>query len=393
MNKAKKGMPLLPIEAYTSQDWFDKEQELIFGNTWQYAGLTEDLQDPGDYITVQCGNQNILIVKGRDQRLRAFHNLCRHRGTQLLRAVGKKQKAITCPYHDWTYDLSGQLINVPEKEIEFPDLELDKVCLHKASVDIWRGIIWVHPAPKAMPIEQWFKGCEERLGPHDPSRLIEYPDTGYEKVIKANWKIVIENYIDVYHLAHLHSHTLNMYDHAKAEFDFVGDHYLFWEPLVKDYYDNLDSLIPFKRIKEMTDEYIGAYVPWMFPSLGLAESESSWSLFHVIPLAPDETKVVIRTKLEEMTSWEYTSLAAKSAKNWEKVFGKKTKYDSIDPDDPMASGDFMAEDIFVCEQQQKSLKNPLLNVTHSAKKGESTIRGFQEIVQKWMETNLKNENK
>lgn len=380
-------MPVLPVEAYTSQEWFDKEQELIFGNTWQYAGFAEDLQDPGDYITVQCGHQNILVVKGRDQRLRAFHNLCRHRGTQLLRAVGKKQKALTCPYHDWTYNLSGELINVPEKETEFPDLELDKICLHKASVDIWRGMIWVHPDPKAMPIVDWFKGCEERLGPHDPSRLVEHPDTTYEKVIKANWKIVVENYIDVYHLAHLHSHTLNMYDHAKAKFGFVGDHYLFWEPLAKDYSDNLDLLIPFKRIKEMTDEYIGAYVPWMFPSLGLSESESSWSAFHVIPLAPDETKVVIRTKLEEMTDWEYSSLGAKSAKNWGKILGTKTKYDSSDPNDPMASGDFMKEDIFVCEQQQKSLKNPLLNVSHSAQKGESTIRGFQEIVQKWMNIN------
>lgn len=86
-------MPILPVEAYISQEWFDKEQKIIFGNSWQFAGLVEDVQDPGDYVAVQCGHQNIVIVKGRDQRLRAFHNLCRHRGTQLLRAVGKKQKA------------------------------------------------------------------------------------------------------------------------------------------------------------------------------------------------------------------------------------------------------------------------------------------------------------
>lgn len=386
--QTKKRMPILPVEAYTSQDWFDKEQELIFGNTWQFAGFVEDIQDPGDYITVQCGYQNILIVKGRDQRLRAFHNLCRHRGTQLLRAVGKKQKALTCPYHDWTYNLSGELINVPEKEKEFPDLELDKICLHKASVDIWRGMIWVHPNPNAIAIVKWFEGCQEYLGPHNPSRLIEYPDTTYEKIIKANWKIVVENYIDVYHLAHLHSHTLNMYDHAKAEFGFVGDHYMFWEPLVKDYSENLEQLIPFKKIKEMTDEHLGAYVPWLFPSLGLAESESSWATFQVIPLAPDKTNVIVRMKLEEMTDWEYQKQGTKSRKNWEKIFGKQTKYTSSDPQDPMSSGDFMQEDIYVCEQQQKSLKNPLFSVAKTAKKGESTIRQFQEIVQKWMEFNF-----
>lgn len=378
-------MPVLPVEAYTSQEWFDKEQRVIFGNSWQYAGFIEDLQDPGDYVTVQCGHQNIVVVKGRDQRLRAFHNMCRHRGTQLLRAVGKKQKALTCPYHDWTYNLSGELISVPEKEQEFPDLELDKICLHKASVDIWRGIIWVHPKPNATPLNKWFEGCKEQLGPHDPARLIEYPDTYYEKVIEANWKIVVENYIDVYHLSHLHSNTLQMYDHAKAEYGFVGDHYMFWEPLEKKYAENLDDLIPFKRISEMTDEYIGAYVPWLFPSLGLAESEASWSTFLVVPLAPNKTKVIVRTKMEEMTDYEYMKQSEKSDRSWTRIMGEGTKYGNWDEDDPMASGDFMVEDIYACEQQQKSLSNPLFSVVATAKNQESTVRGFQAIVKRWME--------
>ena len=117
-------MPVLPVEAYTSQAWFDREQEHIFSRTWQYAGLAEDVSEPGQFISVQAGLNNIFIVMGRDRRLRAFHNICRHRGTQLLRAVGKTQKAITCPYHDWTYDLEGNLISVPDREREFPDLDL-----------------------------------------------------------------------------------------------------------------------------------------------------------------------------------------------------------------------------------------------------------------------------
>ena len=385
MKHKTRKMPILPVEAYTSQEWFDKEQEIIFGNTWQFAGLAEDIQHAGDYITVQCGHQNIVIVKGRDQRLRAFHNLCRHRGTQLLRAVGKKQKALTCPYHDWTYSLNGELISVPEKESEFPDLELDKICLHKASVDIWRGMLWVHPKPNVEPITTWFKGVWEHLGPHNPSRLIEYPDSVYEKVIHANWKIVAENYIDVYHLSHLHSNTLQMYDHAKAEYGFVGQHYVFWEPLAKKYADNLDKLMPFKRIKEMTDEYIGAYVPWLFPNLGLSETESTWSVFHAIPLAPDKTKVIVRSKLEEMTDWEYYKQSMKSYSSWHGIMGGSSKYGNTDENDPMASGDFMAEDVYACEQQQKSLKNPLFSVVATAKNGESTVRNFQQIIEQWMD--------
>lgn len=119
-------MHLLPVEAYTSQEWFEREQREIFSKVWSYAGLTEDISEPGQYISVQAGLNNIFIVMGRDYRLRAFHNICRHRGTQLLRAVGKTQKMITCPYHDWTYNLEGSLVSVPEEE-EFPDL--DKGCL------------------------------------------------------------------------------------------------------------------------------------------------------------------------------------------------------------------------------------------------------------------------
>ena len=122
MSDKKNMMHVLPVEAYTSQEWFDKEMKHIFSKTWQFAGLVEDVAEPGDYISVQAGLNNIFIVKGRDQRLRAFHNMCRHRGTQLLRAVGKGKKAITCPYHDWTYSLEGKLVSIPKKEEEFPDL-------------------------------------------------------------------------------------------------------------------------------------------------------------------------------------------------------------------------------------------------------------------------------
>ena len=87
----------LPVHAYTSQEWFDREQRAIFGKNWQFAGFVEDLVEPGDHLTARAGVYNLLVVKGRDMRLRAFHNMCRHRGTQLLRTCGKSAKVLTCP--------------------------------------------------------------------------------------------------------------------------------------------------------------------------------------------------------------------------------------------------------------------------------------------------------
>ena len=272
-NKDTRKMPVLPVAAYTTQDWFDKEQEIIFSNTWRFAGLVEDLAEAGDYLTVQAGLNNIFIVKAKDGGLRAFHNICRHRGTQLLRTVGKAQKAITCPYHDWTYDLEGNLISVPEEKTEFKNI--DKTCLglKKASVDIWRGMLFVHPDPEAGDISDWFAGVEDYLGPHQVEDLVEYKEGATSELIKANWKIVVENYIDHYHLSHLHSGTLSMYDHKKAEFGFVGPHFTFWEPLSEDYEDDIDGKTPMPLI--VPKDQLGAWVPMLFPGLGLGESESS----------------------------------------------------------------------------------------------------------------------
>ena len=369
----------MPVEAYTSQEWFDREQERIFSRTWACAGFAEDISEPGQYISVQAGLNNIFIVMGRDRRLRAFHNICRHRGTQLLRAVGQAQRAIVCPYHDWTYDLEGCLISVPAKERQFPGVDLDGIRLKKASVDLWRGMLWVHPEENAGSIMNWFGDIEPYLGPHDVDQLVEYPEGRTEHIIAANWKIVVENYIDGYHLAHLHSGTLAMYDHSRIESGFVGPHFAFWEPLAPGYAEDVEKNAPYPLV--IPAERAGAWVPMLFPGIGLAEDESSWTLFHVTPLAPDSTRVVTRTKVANASSWAFTRQAMRSYGFWAKRIGGK--YEGGDGD-PLASGDFMAEDVYACEQQQRSLKSPYFEHGPSSV-GETGVRTHQELVRAWVE--------
>ena len=387
-------MHALPVAAYTSQEWFDLEMKTIFSTTWQFAGLVEDVANPGDYISVQAGLNNIFIIKGRDHRLRAFHNICRHRGTQLLRAVGKNQKAITCPYHDWTYDLEGKLMSIPKKEEEFPslcDAPLHDcgLNLHEASVGIFKGMLFVHPEKDAPSIREFFGKVAPYLGPHKVEDLVEWSEVDnepfYSKEIQANWKIVVENYIDHYHLAHLHSNTLNMYNHDKAEFGWVGPHYWFYEPLVDEYLADVKNAAQFPLIESVPAEQIGAYVPWLFPNVGITEGEAQWNTFHVTPLAPNRTLVTIRSKVENKSNWEFTKQYTKSMghKVW-KNLGGQGKYKG-DASDPMASGDFMLEDIYACEQQQKALYSPYFSVGAQAQKGEYAIQRFQEEVKKWMQ--------
>ncbi|KZL06133.1 aromatic ring-hydroxylating dioxygenase subunit alpha [Pseudovibrio sp. Ad26] len=383
MSTHSNGMPVLPKEAYTSQEWFDREQAQIFSKTWSLAGFREDITEPGQYISVQAGLNNIFIVMGRDHRLRAFHNICRHRGTQLLRAEGKTQKAITCPYHDWTYDLEGNLISVPEQEKEFPDIDLSCNGLKKASVDIWRGMLWVHPDENAPSIINWFGEVEPYLAPYDPAGLIE-TEEGYSKhEIKANWKIIVENYIDGYHLAHLHSHTLNMYDHSKIECEFIGPHFAFWEPLADFYAAEVEKVTPMPLIPGIPKDKMGAWVPMLFPGIGLGESENSWSTFHITPIAPDRSMVEIRTRVANESTWAFTKAAMASASFWDKHLG--AKYNEDPKVDPMSSGDFMQEDIYACEQQQKSLQSPYFEHGPSSKHGEKPVRDHQRVVAEWVE--------
>ena len=374
----------LPVGAYTSQEWFDREQHLIFSRTWRFAGLVEDIPGPGHYLSVQAGLNNLFIVMGRDHRLRAFHNLCRHRGTQLIRAVGKTHKALTCPYHDWTYDLEGKLISVPDEATEYPD-GIDKSCLglHPASVDVWRGMLFVHPDPNPPTLAEWFGEVDPFLGPHKPAELVEYPEARNTYEIKANWKIVVENYIDVYHLSHLHSNTLYMYDHAKAEYGWKGPHFHFWEPPSAEYGAELETNLPAPRV--VPEPHIGAWVPMLFPGIGIAASEDNWSLFIITPLAPGLTRIENRSKVAGVSGWAFQKQQWKSWGFWKRFGGSKYKEgDTAGGDDPMGSGDFTAEDIFACEQQQKSLKSPFLEIGPAAI-GESPIMQHQQAVLGFMQ--------
>ncbi len=377
---------LLPKQAYTDKAWFDLEMRHIFSNTWAFAGFWEDISEPGQFKTVQAGLNNIIIVMGRDHRLRAFHNLCRHKGTALLRAEGQVKKSITCPYHDWTYNLEGDLLSLPKQEQEF--VGLDKSCfgLIPASIDIWRGMIWLHPDKDAPALHNWFGEVEPYLGAHQPELLVEAKEEVTVETIHANWKLVVENYIDHYHLAQLHSGTLNMYDHSQAEFGFVGPHFAFWEPLEADYAANLEKMAELPLIDHIPQEQLGASVPMLFPGIGLSETETSWSVFHIQPVAVNKTVVTVRSKTMPVSEWDFMKFGSRSDKLWQDRLGPK--YTSAEPGHPLGSGDFMQEDIYVCEQQQKALASAYFQLGPSALKGEAPVRQHQKIVLQYLQPYL-----
>lgn len=385
---------LLPVEAYRSQEWFDREQKDLFGCCWQFAGMTLDIPDVGDYLCVQVGLYPLIVVRGNDQTLRAFHNICRHRGTQLLKVTGKGKKLIRCPYHNWVYSLDGALSGVPQQE-KFSDINISTLGLHPAAVETWKGMIFVHPDPSPEPLMTWLAGFPEKFGPHQPEKLVEAEKYTYQ--VKANWKIFVENYIDGYHLAHLHSETLREYDHKNQEWSFVGRHWTFFEPLTKTYLDSLEKKSPLPIIDHIPREKIGAYVHMLFPNLGIVGTENTWMILHVIPVAPDQTTVEVRTWTMPISTMDY--LAYGAWESFKSLTSKKTYlslasyaemmligtwflWGSDDNNNKqenqnfLESGDVMLEDIYACEQQQKAMKSPKFGYSQLSE-DESSIIDFQ----------------
>ena len=176
---------------------------------------------------------------------------------------------------------------------------------------------------------------------------------------------------------------LFMYDHRRQQTGFVGNHFHFYEPLAPDYLDGIEQNSPLPLIEHIPRDKIGAYVPMLFPNLGLSETESSWSTFLVIPVAPDRSVVEIRTKVMPVSDWQYlkqdwTSWTFFKSRPWDKSgTGNRA--------DPLASGDFMVEDIYVCEQQQRSFQSPYFAIGAIAKDLERSVYQYQRNVQVYVE--------
>ncbi len=371
---------LLPIEAYTSQAWFEREQRLIFGRAWQFAGMDEDIPEPGHYTCLNAGAYPIIVVRDENGGLKAWHNICRHRGTQLLEVTGNRKKVIQCPYHDWVYSLDGKLIGVPQRRAQFPDLDMSEWSLFPASVAVWKEMIFVNPDAGCMAFEAWLGDFPDYFGPHKPELLIETDVREYE--VKANWKIFVENYIDVYHLSHLHSETLNMYDHAKLQSRVSGvGHIATYDPPSRDYRRYLEtSPNSYMPLLMQEAENWGAFVHMMFPNFGIAGTEYSWSTIEVIPVAPAKTRVKMRTR----TALEGINLAI--AKVYEKVGAWASQAFGYQAEaDPLRSGDFMLEDIYACEQQQKAMSSPRFAFGPTSVDQEQLIVDFQRAALSYMQ--------
>lgn len=199
----------LPGIAYTDGGIFAKECERIFETSWFCAAHSGDIANPGSFRTVQVGSESIIVSRSRRGEARGFFNVCRHRGAKLcLEESGEVRRSFQCSYHAWTYDLDGKLIAAPNLT-RMPDVDRDAYGLKKVHVREWLGYIWVCLADEPVSFELTVE--QEIIDRMGEMENIEHYQIGSLAVgrritydVKANWKLIIENFMECYHCATIH---------------------------------------------------------------------------------------------------------------------------------------------------------------------------------------------
>jgi Rieske 2Fe-2S family protein len=199
----------LPGSCYTDENIFALEQEKIFERMWFCAVRASDIPKPGTFRTVQVGRESILLTRSRTGDVRGFFNVCRHRGAQLCtESSGEVKRAFQCPYHAWTYDFDGKLVAAPNIT-KMPDVGRVEYGLRTVHVREWLGYVWVCLADEPPSFEDdVLAAVVERLG--DLESIDRYQvqalEVGRRIVydVQANWKLIIENFMECYHCATIH---------------------------------------------------------------------------------------------------------------------------------------------------------------------------------------------
>ncbi len=203
--------PGLPGRDYYDESVWQFERETVFQRSWFCVGRIEEMPDPGDYLARDVAGTGVLVAHGKDGVIRAFYNVCRHRGSVLCdEGAGSTKGAFSCPYHNWVYDLEGKLIGTPNVRAG-DDFDRTQYPLRSMACDTWEGFVFVHPGTEPQPLRDQL--ADEPDGPLDYERYkVGELLTGHKIVyeVAANWKIIHDNFNECLHCPGVHPELANL---------------------------------------------------------------------------------------------------------------------------------------------------------------------------------------
>ncbi len=210
------GEKTLPQRYFVSPEIFTKEQKIIFSTRWVCVGHQSQITKPGDYFTAKVVDESLIIVRDKGGELRSFYNVCRHRGTRLREDQNGHLSAIQCPYHAWTYGLDGRLLGAPHMD-EVEGFDKADYSLHAVNLASWEGFIFVNLADSPTPLEKVFASLVAKFSHWNLPKLRSVKRIEYD--LRANWKLIFENYSECYHCPGVHPALSKLTPYDSAEND------------------------------------------------------------------------------------------------------------------------------------------------------------------------------
>lgn len=258
------GKGLVSLEPYRSAEFFDLERDKIFARSWLMMGRVEDLPHKGDYVVkdVEICAASVLIARGADDIIRAFHNVCSHRGNQVVwESSGSRKTMFRCPYHNWTYGSDGRLLAVFDED-KFFGLDKSKCGLEPIQCETWDGWVFINLNPdNKVPLREYLGEMGDFMSgiPYlNPDRSVTI-----QAHLKCNWKLVADAFSESYHIPILHSRTIGPSFSSKADpaghlqnAEFFGPHHaisLYGNP---DYQPEEAQLVEKLAYKTMVSENV-----------------------------------------------------------------------------------------------------------------------------------------
>lgn len=284
--------PALPADAYIDPEVFDRERTSIFHRVWTCVGRDEMIPNAGDFFVEDLLGESLIIVRGHDGELSAFHNVCRHRGSVLCDGPGHVNKVFTCPYHAWSYDLEGQLVATPNVR-ESEGLIRAEYPLWRCRLGTWGGFIFVDVSGAAPPLATWLENEPEE--PRQFERFtMEHLRLGKKTTfeVAANWKIIVDNYNECLHCPSVHkelSALVPLFRRGEVEED-PGSSTVSLRPGATSFTMSGTSSLP--PLPGVTDEDINVFRGcYVFPNLMLNLTSDSVRYFILHPRSASNTSV------------------------------------------------------------------------------------------------------
>jgi len=327
----------LPNECYTSNEYLKFERDKIFSNKWTVIGVGSSIPNIGDAKPYELLGIPLIMIRGKNQKIRVFHNVCSHRGFKLLDESCSLKNVLSCPYHSWSYDLEGKLVATPHigglNTHESDKFDKSKSNLKEVRSKVWMDMVFININNNEIEFDEYVKPLEDRwskfISKEDQSSLVNSNDYGYFSIdVKCNWKFAIENYCESYHLPWIHpelNKVSNISDHYHIQGlpnRFAGQGSDKYNQLVKGNktFNNFPSW-PNDLAKK--SEYIA-----LFPNVMIGLHIDHFYIFWLEPKTINETKehlMMYYVGDESANGNEFAEMRKKNYKFWKKVMSEDIK--------------------------------------------------------------------